>query len=213
MLEAFKDALRTAFSQKLTYIALVAVPTIVGLFGLLYVFTFTDPIGNFADVPVALVNLDEGATVGGESKNYGAELAESLEVNDNARWVPEDASMVDSGLETTDYYLAVIVPADFSRRVAAGETAAPDQAGIVFYRNMRKNYMLGTLATRIESKLSQEINEKVSAHYAEALAEGLEGARDGLSEAAGAAGDEYDLVLHGDSPFKRPEKTGMLASL
>lgn len=192
MLDILKDGLKTAFGKKLTWAAIVLIPVIVALFGLLYVNTFMDPIGNMAHMPVAVVNLDEGTTVNDEQENYGDELLESILENDAVDWRAEEPSLLDAGLENSDYYIAVVIPADFSQRVAAGETAEPEQASIVYFRNVRKSYMLSTFASRIESSLSSVVNEKVGEQYSKALAQGLVDAGDGFDEAADGAGELAD---------------------
>ena len=187
MLEVMKDAFHVATKKPLTWVALVAVPLIVVCFGLLYFNTFMNPYDRMKSLPIAVVNEDAGAIVDGKMKNYGSELVDSICKNDSALWTVEDAQLVDDGLENSDYFLAVVIPEDFSKRVAAGQTGKPETAGISFYKNVRKNYMLSTLSNNLENALSNTVNEEVGAQYVSAYVEGLQSAGDGFAAAADGA--------------------------
>ncbi len=189
MLETLKDAFVTAFKKPVTWVAIIGIPIIVGVFALLYVNTFIDPFERMKNVPIAVISEDAGAYVDGEYKNYGDELVDSICENDSAKWTVEDASLVDDGLENTDYMVAVIIPSDFSQKVSAGQTKEPEQANITFYKNMRKNYMFSTLSSRIESSLKETINNKISQQYISAYVEGLLTAGDGMQTASDGAGE------------------------
>ena len=187
MLGVVADSFKTASENKITWAAAIVIPVIIALFGLLYVATFHDPLGAMEELPVAVINLDEGCTVEGEQKNYGAQMMDSILEDESAGWVEEDPALVDEGLSNSDYYLAVIIPEDFSERISAGQVGTPEQAGVTFYKNERKNFMLATISSRIDSELEQTIGDEVSEEYARALAEGLESARDGFADAAEGA--------------------------
>ncbi len=178
-----RDAFATARRNPLTYIGLVAVPLIVALFGLLYVNVFMDPYEKMKELPVAVVNLDEGAPVDDAWKNYGDELVEAIQEDDSALWTTEGPELIESGIENSEYYMAVVIPADFSERVAAGQTSSPETARITFFSNMRKNFMLSTLSSKMETALHETVNEKIGAQYGEVLAEGLYDAEEGFSDA------------------------------
>lgn len=187
MIEVVKDSFKEAFSKKITYVALIGIPLIVGLFGFSYVYTYMDPIENMQELPVAIVNLDQGSYVGEESENFGEHLMDSIMENDAVLWTEETPNLVDEGLDTSDYYMAVVIPSDFSEKVVKGQTSEPDQADIVFYKNMRKNFMMATLSSQIEGELENMVNQEISKQYTSALVEGLLDSQLGLSDAASGA--------------------------
>lgn len=187
MFAILKDAFTAAFKKPITWVALIAIPAIVACFAFLYVSTFIDPFERMKDLPIAVICEDEGTEVNNGWRNYGNELVDSIMEDDSALWTREDASILNDGIESTDYFLAVIIPHDFSQRVAAGQTSAPQQANITFFRNARKNYMLSTLSSRIESALSNTVNGKVSEQYISAYVGGLETASKGMESAAEGA--------------------------
>lgn len=182
IVSVLRDAFATARRNPLTYVGLVAVPLIAALFGLLYVNVFMDPYEKMKELPVAVVNLDEGAPVDDAWKKYGDELVEAIQEDDSALWTTEGPELIESGIENSEYYMAVVIPADFSERVAAGQTSSPETASITFFSNMRKNFMLSTLSSKMETALHETVNEKIGAQYGEALAEGFSDAVDGTTQ-------------------------------
>lgn len=202
MLDILKDAFKTAFNKPLTYAALVAIPLIVACFALLYFGTFMDPYERMKELPIAVINQDAGATLNGEERNLGDELVKSITNNDDAKWTIEDKNLLDQNLENTDYYLAIVIPEDFSERVAAGDTKEPEQANVVFFKNARKNYMLTSLSSRIESALKEKVNQNITEQYSRAYLSGLVDAKDGLTVAADGSqqlGSGIDSAAEGSS--------------
>lgn len=202
MLDILKDAFKTAFNKPLTYAALIAIPLIVACFALLYFGTFMDPYERMKELPIAVINQDAGATLNGEERNLGDELVKSITNNDDAKWTIEDKNLLDQNLENTDYYLAIVIPEDFSERVAAGDTKEPEQANVVFFKNARKNYMLTSLPSRIESALKEKVNQNITEQYSRAYLSGLVDAKDGLTVAADGSqqlGSGIDSAAEGSS--------------
>lgn len=194
--------LRQHSINPLTYAALIAIPLIVACFALLYFGTFMDPYERMKELPIAVINQDAGATLNGEERNLGDELVESITNNDDAKWTIENESLLDGGLENTDYYLAIVIPEDFSEHVAAGEIKEPEQANVVFFKNARKNYMLTSLSSRIESALKEKVNQNITEQYSRAYLSGLVDAKDGLTDAADGSqqlGSGIDSAAEGSS--------------
>lgn len=194
MLDVLKDAFKTAVRKPLTYFALIGIPAIVCCFGLLYVATFMDPYESMKELPIAIINEDAGCVADDEEKNYGSDLVDSILETDSAKWTIENSSICDDGLENTDYFMAVVIPSDFSEKVSAGQTKEPEEANIVFYKNARKNYMLSTMASKIESALREKVNEKITEQYANAYLDGLQTAGDGYGEAGDGATELSDGI-------------------
>lgn len=211
MLEVLKDSFRVAFKKPFTYIALIAVPIVVALFGLLYPATFLDPYEQMKDMPVALINKDAGCTIDGEYRSFGDDIVDSIKENDSVKWTEADASVVDDGIENTDYFMAVVIPEDFSERVAAGQTSDPEQANLTIVKNVRRNFMLSTMLSKAETSLHQTLNGKIAGQYAEALSNGLINAKDGFTDAADGASSLADGLT--DAQSGAAELTDGLATL
>ena len=93
------------------------------LFAVLYVGANIDPAGHMRNLPVGLVNADEGAAVGGKQVNLGAQITDSIKKStaggDKIDWKVMDEREVKEELGKGKLYGALVVPADFTSSVAA----------------------------------------------------------------------------------------------
>src|SRR5919202_2910746 len=81
------------------------------------------PAANTHDLPVAVVNADAGAEVGGQRVNLGARVVESAitseEIGDKVEWTPlSNRQQALEGLANRKYYGALVIPKDYSATVA-----------------------------------------------------------------------------------------------
>jgi putative membrane protein len=83
--------------------------------------------------------------------------------------------------------MAVVIPEDFSACVTAGMTDEPKQATVLFFKNVRKNYVLASFSSKIENVLKDTVNDEIGGQYAEAIADGLIDAETGFTDAAEGA--------------------------
>ncbi|CAA9477834.1 MAG: hypothetical protein AVDCRST_MAG05-1075, partial [uncultured Rubrobacteraceae bacterium] len=81
-------------------------------------------------LPVALVNEDRGAILGGKKVEFGVRVVEDATVLDSpadtVEWArPEGRAEALEGLGRKEYYGAVVIPADYSEKIA-GVAGPPD---------------------------------------------------------------------------------------
>ena len=186
-MQVLKDAFSGLLRNKLALAALVALPIICGIFSMFYVSSFIDPTQRLRNLPVAVINQDAGTMNNSEEFNLGDSIIDALEKNDNAHWVTEDESLLEQGLENTDYFMALVIPKGFSEQVIAGAEGEPKTAELFFWRNERKNYTLSQLSARIEIELKESVQAMVTEQYANAMALGLIDAHEGLDTATEGA--------------------------
>ncbi|MCQ9351487.1 YhgE/Pip family protein [Corynebacterium sp. 153RC1] len=79
---------------KLPPVAITVIILLPLLFGGLFVWSYWDPIGRINQLPVAIVNSDQGTTVDGKELNAGDEVTKSLIANTQTDFIevtPEQA--------------------------------------------------------------------------------------------------------------------------
>ncbi|MDR4886173.1 YhgE/Pip family protein [Fredinandcohnia sp. QZ13] len=74
------------------------------------------PYDHLSNLPVAVVNNDNGAVSGDEPLNVGAELVDELKAGEDlgGHFVTSTEAM--KGLQNNDYYMFIVIPEDFSQR-------------------------------------------------------------------------------------------------
>jgi putative membrane protein len=120
-----------------------------------------DPYGQTGGLAVAVVNNDKGATLRRTHLNIGDEIVSSLKNNHNIGWNFVDKQQAMKGVKHGDYYASIIIPADFSARIATVLSNNPQKAEILYYVNEKIN----AIAPKITSKGASSIVEQVSENF------------------------------------------------
>lgn len=64
-------------------------------------------------MPVAVVNLDKGATINGKTRNVGEEICDNLKEDGSLKFDFTDADTAKDGVLNQKYYASITIPADF----------------------------------------------------------------------------------------------------
>ncbi|MER7771283.1 DUF3533 domain-containing protein [Kitasatospora sp. NPDC096140] len=90
---------------------------------LLYLGANNDPVGSMKDLPIALVNADQGTRVDGKQVNLGEriapQIAQSADLKGKVSWKQVDRRTADELLAKDKVFGALVIPDDFSASVAA----------------------------------------------------------------------------------------------
>lgn len=124
-----------------------------------------DPYSNTSGIQIAVASLDEGAQVKGENFNIGDQVLDSLADNKTLGWTFMDADAAQRGVQRGDYYASIIIPADFSRRMAGiieGKLVKPE---VIYTVNEKIN----AIAPKITSKGASSVTSQISEHFIETL--------------------------------------------
>jgi YhgE/Pip-like protein len=96
-----------------------------------------------SSIPIAVVNEDEGAVINGQPMRLGEEVAKRITSPDTpappfVQWTrTDDRATALEGLEEGDFYAAIVLPEDYSRRLASmsGPPAGAPPSGAPTARN------------------------------------------------------------------------------
>ncbi|MGP4917925.1 YhgE/Pip domain-containing protein [Brachybacterium tyrofermentans] len=164
--------------------------------------SFLDPSNNLNQVTAAVVNEDEGATTtppGGEETtiDVGQEFTDTLLDMDKENvfhFVEVSTEEAHRGLEDGTYGATVEIPADFSANVSSlggdAEKAAP--ALLTVTTNDSANYVGGNFTKSVGTALTDSLRSSVLEQYLDNIYVGFTTIHDGISDAAGGAGDLAD---------------------
>ena len=120
-----------------------------------------DPYGQTDQIPIGIVNEDEGAEVRGEDIDVGEMLVESLEENDSMNWqfVSKDKAMDE--VKNGNYYAVIVIPSDFSEQLGSVLSDKPEKADMEYYVNQKIN----AIAPKITDKGATVIVEEISSEF------------------------------------------------
>lgn len=130
---------------------------------------YWDPYGNLDKLPVAVVNLDEGAEMDGEPLRLGEDLVADLRGNQTLDFHMVDRSEADQGLKDGTYDLQVVIPGDFSRNVTTLTGDQPQTAKLIYKENQGDNFIAGQIGDSAMNKLEDEVGDQITQSYTRAV--------------------------------------------
>ena len=112
------------FASPRVWLAIVSVAAVLALIYVAYLAAVVSPEENLDDLPIALVNEDEGAELAGEKVDFGNRVVENVTAPDSpakgtVEWArPNSREEALDGLGRKEYYGAIVIPTDYSERIS-----------------------------------------------------------------------------------------------
>lgn len=173
-------------------ISIVAVLFIPVLYAAVYLWAFWDPYANLSNLPVAIVNSDEGVDFEGEELILGDELVDKLKESDQFNFISVKKEDSEHGLLNRDYYLLIEIPENFSQHATTLLDEHPQKMVLSYKANQGNNFLSAQIGETAMERIRTEVNEEVTATYAEQLFDSVTKLGDGFAEASDGAGQLKD---------------------
>src|SRR5690625_1530721 len=119
-----------------------------------------DPYGQTDQIPVGVVNNDEGATIRDNDIHVGDDLIETLEENDSFDWSFTSEEKAMKELEKGDLFSVIVIPEDFSEKLGS-VVSDPEKASMEYYVNEKIN----AIAPKITQKGASVLVEEISGQF------------------------------------------------
>ena len=166
----FKTDLRTLSRCFFACVVVVAIALLPSLYAWLNIYSNWDPYGNTGGISIAVASLDRGYTDNGEYVNKGRDVLEDLKTATSINWVIVDTEQeATDGVYAGDYYAAVVIDEDFSRKMYRMFTDWTGQPAIAYYENAKKN----AVATKITDTAVESLKRSISENYLEVMISGV----------------------------------------
>lgn len=204
---------RPTVTRRSAVLALALVLPLV--LGVVTLAALADRVEAIADVPAAVVNLDQLVTTGeGEDAQVvfagrllaGALTSPAGDAESSLDWTLTDAADAAAGLEDGTYYAVLTIPEDFSATLAGLQGDDPQQASVRVTSNDASSPLVGVVADQVAATAAAELGTVVTTSYLEGVyagygqvAEQLGQAADGADQLAGGAQQVDDGVRQLDS--------------
>ncbi|WP_186301049.1 YhgE/Pip domain-containing protein [Virgibacillus sp. SK37] len=120
-----------------------------------------DPYGNTDQIPIGIVNEDEGATVRDQEIHAGDEVVKSLKENRSLDWKFVDREKAMDKLEYGNYFAVIVIPKNFSESLGTVISDQPEKADVEYYVNEKIN----AIAPKITEKGASAIVEQVTSNF------------------------------------------------
>ena len=175
---------RRGLLPKLAVGAMILIPL---LYGALYLWAFWDPTGHLDQLPVALVDADQGSTLDGTALHAGTDVATRLLDSGDLNWHLTDAKDAADGVANGTFYFAVTVPAEFSADIASAGGADPRSAQLLVTYNDANSFLASTLGRSAMTQVRDAVAATIGERGVDQVLVGLGSARDGFAQASDGA--------------------------
>lgn len=167
------------------FLAVLLIPLI---YSAMFLWAFWNPYGSMDQLPVAIVNLDEGAEFSGEPLQVGEEFVSQLEDSGDFEYhlVSEDKGY--EGLEKQDYYMLVEIPSNFSEDATTVMDDTPKPLQLKYVPNEGFNFLSAQIGESATEKMKAKLSSEMTETYASAMFEQFNVLQKGLAEASEKAG-------------------------
>lgn len=163
----FKD-LKTISHNLSALIVVLGLSLLPSLYAWINIYACWDPYSNTGNLPVAIINNDEGAVFSGEAVNVGNSVIEELKKNKSIGWDFVDEWQGNYGLNEGKYYALIEIPRNFSSGLISLTTTAPQRPVITYRVNEKLNAIAAKitnvakdkLVSNIQSNFVKTVNEK-----------------------------------------------------
>lgn len=167
----FKTDIRTLSKCFFACVVVVAIALLPSLYAWLNIYSNWDPYGNTGGISIAVASLDEGYTnEDGTYENKGDDVVADLREATSINWVIVDTEEeAKGGVESGDYYAAVVIDREFSRNMFRMLTDWTGKPAITYYENAKKN----AVATKITDTAVETLKRSISENYLEVVIDGI----------------------------------------
>ena len=167
----FKTDIRSLSKCFFACVVVVAIALLPSLYAWLNIYSNWDPYGNTGGISIAVASLDEGYTdEDGTYENKGDDVVADLREATSINWVIVDTEeAAKGGVESGDYYAAVVVDKQFSRNMYRMLTDWTGKPAITYYENAKKN----AVATKITDTAVETLKRSISENYLEVVIDGI----------------------------------------
>ncbi|REK74346.1 YhgE/Pip domain-containing protein [Paenibacillus paeoniae] len=191
-LRQFGKELSAIARNKKVLIPVIAVLTVPVMYTAMFLGAFWDPYAQMEDLPVAIINSDQGTEFDGKQMHIGDDFEEKLRENPKFDWAFVTREEAVQGMKDNKYYMAIEIPEDFSEKTTSLTSEQPEPAKLVFLPNESYNFLAAQIGNTAVEQMKGMLNKEVTEVYTRTVFEKLESAADGIVKASDGAGKIAD---------------------
>lgn len=188
----FKEEWLSILKNKKVLIPVIAVILVPLLYSSMFLWAFWDPYSKMNDLPVAVINQDQGATFEGKKLTVGQDFVEKLQESNDFKYEFVSKQEAQDGLENQKYYMAIEIPQDFSEKATKVMDDQPIAPELKYIANESLNFLSSQIGQTAVEKMKTEIARELTKAYADVIFEQIGELSDGLAKAADGAKDLAD---------------------
>lgn len=116
-----------------------------------------NPYVDTGNIPVAVVNNDNGTIMNNKIVNFGKQVVDQLQNNTTMKWTFVGNRVAEKGLKDGSYYAIIEIPSNFSDDLKTIYTGNPVKPNVIYKVNEKTN----AIATKITDLASGQLQEQI----------------------------------------------------
>ncbi|MBY9080625.1 YhgE/Pip domain-containing protein [Paenibacillus sp. HN-1] len=156
---------RRVFKAPMAALLIAALIVLPSVYDWVNVAAVWDPYTNTSGIPIAVASLDKGATARDMSFNIGDEVIESLRNNTSLGWRFVSAQEAAEGVRNGRYYASIVIPANFSARLAGMLEGRYIKPELIYTVNEKIN----AIAPKITAKGASSVTSQIDRNFTETV--------------------------------------------
>lgn len=190
-----KSEFQSLWKDKKLTLSIVVMFIMPVLYAGMLLWAFWDPYGHLENLPVAIVNEDEGAEFEGETLHLGDELINNLLDNGTFHFIEVSSDEANKMLENRDVYIVIDVPKEFSAHATTLLDENPKKLELNYRSDESANFLSSTIGENAVEKIKSEVSKEIATTYADQLFGAISTLSDGFADAADGAVKINDGVV------------------
>lgn len=182
----FKDLVTAARNPKIL-IPIIAVLFIPVMYSGMFLGAFWDPYGKMNELPVAVVNNDQGAVYEGKNLEVGKDLVDELKKGNDFNWQFVNREQAEEGMRDNKYYMTITIPDNFSQQATTLMDEHPKPAQLLYEPNEGFNFLAAQIGGMAVHEIQSKVSAEVTQAYTETLFDQVEVVSGGLQDAGTGA--------------------------
>lgn len=196
VLSVFVRDVRRLLRVPAAWVIVLGLAVLPAFYAWVNIIGFWNPYGNTANVRVSVVNRDRGtesAPIAGV--DLGDRIVDSLGDNHDIGWafVDEDTAMRD--VRSGRSYAAIVIPEDFSDRLAGLIAGDDKQPALEYYVNEKASPIAPKVTDTAANTVDRQVNATFVSTVSEVVVQAVNQAEDQASDSADAARAKADRAL------------------
>ncbi|WP_414045294.1 YhgE/Pip family protein [Macrococcus equi] len=122
----FKD-FHALVKHPLLFLSLIVILFLPIIYSAVFIYSMWDPYGQTQDLPIAIVNNDQGAKIQDKEENLGERVIKKLKKNNDFKWEFIDSKKAVKGIEKGEYFAVIEFPKEFSKDASTMLNPHPNQ--------------------------------------------------------------------------------------
>ena len=159
--DIFSTDMRLGFQSVIGVVIMVLLVITPSLYAWFNIAGSWNPYGSTGNLKVAVANDDDGykGDIVPLTLNVGDTIVSQLRGNTNFNWIFVDSGQAVSGVESGDYYAAIVIPHEFSKNMMTYLVNDADYPNVVYYTNEKENPIAPIITQKGADSIQESIRE------------------------------------------------------